>query len=108
VRIEFLVTGQYPGDGRPKPVAFPDPAEVGEDQGGVCRLRLSSLIELKLASGMSLITRRRDLADVQDVISKLNLPAEFAQQLHPYVRDQYLILWNETHTTPPSAISEST
>ena len=28
VRIEFLVTGQYPGDGKPKPVAFPDPAQA--------------------------------------------------------------------------------
>jgi hypothetical protein len=28
VRIEFLITGGYPGDGKPKPVAFPDPAEV--------------------------------------------------------------------------------
>ena len=28
VRIEFLVTGQFPGDGKPKPVAFPDPAAV--------------------------------------------------------------------------------
>src|SRR5678816_2393653 len=26
VRIEFLVSGQFPGDGKPKPVAFPDPA----------------------------------------------------------------------------------
>ena len=29
VRIEFLVTGQFPGDGKPKPVAFPDPAVAG-------------------------------------------------------------------------------
>src|SRR5947209_1542261 len=28
VRIEFLVSGDYPGDGLPKPVAFPDPAEA--------------------------------------------------------------------------------
>src|SRR5438270_2238375 len=28
VRIEFLVSGQFPGDGKPKPVAFPDPADV--------------------------------------------------------------------------------
>src|SRR5215203_218373 len=28
VKIEFLVAGDYPGDGKPKPVAFPDPAEV--------------------------------------------------------------------------------
>src|SRR5438477_2212790 len=27
VRIEFLVTGTYPGDGKPKPIAFPDPTE---------------------------------------------------------------------------------
>src|SRR5438067_1393353 len=25
VRIEFLVAGEFPGDGKPKPVAFPDP-----------------------------------------------------------------------------------
>ena len=24
VRTEFIVSGQYPGDGKPKPVAFPD------------------------------------------------------------------------------------
>jgi len=28
VRIEFLTTGEYPGDGKPKPVVFPDPAEA--------------------------------------------------------------------------------
>src|SRR5262245_59202703 len=28
VRVEFLVTGEYPGDGLPKPIAFPDPAKV--------------------------------------------------------------------------------
>ena len=28
VKIEFLVTGDFPGDGKPKPVAFPDPQSV--------------------------------------------------------------------------------
>src|SRR5438477_11985006 len=27
VRVEFLVTGQFPGDGKPKPIAFPDPTD---------------------------------------------------------------------------------
>src|SRR5713101_6076305 len=27
VRVEFLTAGDYPGDGKPKPVAFPDPAQ---------------------------------------------------------------------------------
>ena len=53
VRIEFLVAGQYPGDGKPKPVAFPDPAQVGVEIDGVRYLGLPSLIELKLASGMT-------------------------------------------------------
>lgn len=26
VRIEIITTGEYPGDGKPKPVAFPDPS----------------------------------------------------------------------------------
>ena len=25
VRIEFLIAGEFPGDGKPKPVAFPEP-----------------------------------------------------------------------------------
>jgi hypothetical protein len=28
VKIKVLTTGEYPGDGRPKPVAFPDPADA--------------------------------------------------------------------------------
>src|SRR5437588_5301480 len=27
VRIEFLVSGEYPGDGKPKPLAFPKPEQ---------------------------------------------------------------------------------
>src|SRR5437879_3719525 len=29
VKIDFLITGGYPGDGQPKDVQFPDPAVVG-------------------------------------------------------------------------------
>src|SRR4051794_12476907 len=52
VRIEFLIAGQYPGDGKPKPVAFPDPASVSVEIDGVKYLSLPVLMELKLASGM--------------------------------------------------------
>src|SRR3982751_4434842 len=51
VRVEFLVTGDFPGDGKPKPVAFPDPAEVAVDLSGIKWLGLPSLVELKLDSG---------------------------------------------------------
>lgn len=94
VRIEFLVSGAYPGDGKPKPVAFPDPAEVGVDLDGIMYLDLPTLIELKLASGMTGgLHRLKDFADVIELIKALALPADFAEQLNPYVRDRYAEIW---------------
>jgi hypothetical protein len=95
VNIEFLIAGQYPGDGKPKPVAFPDPAGVGVDKDGIHVVNLPTLIELKLASGMTGAGRRKDLGDVQEVIKFLNLPSDFVQQLNPYVRQMFTELWNE-------------
>jgi hypothetical protein len=86
VRIEFLVTGEFPGDGKPKPVAFPDPAEVGVELDGVQFLSLPSLVELKLASGMTDLGRLKDLADVIELINVRGLPAVFAEELNPYIR----------------------
>ena len=53
VKVEFLVSGGYPGDGKPKPVAFPDPATVSVEMDGRKYIGLTTLIELKLASGIS-------------------------------------------------------
>ena len=89
VRIEFLVTGGFPGDGKPKPVAFPDPAACAVEIDGVHYLRLPTLIELKLASGMTNPGRLKDLADVQELVRSLGLEAGFASQLHLYVRAKY-------------------
>jgi hypothetical protein len=100
VRIEFLVTGAYPGDGQPKPVTFPNPADVSVVMDGVRCLQLPKLIELKLASGTA-PGRLKDLADVQEMIRVLHLSAEFADQLNPYVRDQYLALWTAVQNAPP-------
>jgi hypothetical protein len=94
VRIEFLISGQYPGDGKPKPVSFPDPADAGIDIDGVRYLRLPVLIELKLASGMTSAGRIKDLADAQELIKALKLPASFADQLNAFVRDKYMELWH--------------
>src|SRR5438874_12025311 len=52
VRVEFLTTGGYPGDGKPKPVSFPDPDEVSVVIEGIQCLTLPKLIELKIASGI--------------------------------------------------------
>ena len=53
VRIEFLVAGEFPGDGKPKPVAFPKPEDVSVVIDGIRFLSLPKLVELKLASGMT-------------------------------------------------------
>jgi hypothetical protein len=98
VRIEFLVTGEYPGDGKPKPVAFPDPAAVSVEIDGVHCLELTRLLELKLASGMTNPGRLKDLADVQELIRVLALPAELAEQLNPFVRVKYTELWTAART----------
>ena len=100
VRIEFLIAGQYPGDGKPKPVEFPDPARSAVERDGIRYLDLPVLIELKLASGMTNQERIKDLADVQELIKLLDLPAEFAEQLNPYVQARYGELWRAVRGTP--------
>lgn len=92
VRIEFLITGDYPGDGKPKPVAFPDPAAVSTEISGIKFLTLPAVVELKLASGMTNPRRAKDLVDVQELIASLHLDESFAGQLHPFVRDKFVEL----------------
>ena len=92
VQVEFVITGDYPGDGKPKPVAFPPPAQASNLIDGVRVAGLPKLIELKLASGMTDPGRLRDLADVQDLIRILHLPESMADQLDPYVRGRFLEL----------------
>jgi hypothetical protein len=101
VRIDIIATGEYPGDGRPKPVVFPNPAEASVEIRGVRVVTLEKLIELKLASGMSAPHRRRDLADVQDTIRTLQLPQDFAGCLDPSVRPLYDQIWQEAQIPDP-------
>lgn len=95
VKIEFLTTGDYPGDGKAKPVSFPDPRDVSFEADGIKYVNLQKLVELKLASGMTNPGRLKDLSDVLELIKALDLPTDFAGQLDPYVRDKYGELWKE-------------
>ncbi|MGA2443469.1 MAG: hypothetical protein ABSH08_21155 [Tepidisphaeraceae bacterium] len=94
VRIEFLVTGQFPGDGKPKPVSFPDPTTVSVESDGIKYLNLPALIDLKLASGMTNPDREKDVVDVKELIKALNLRREMSDQLSPYVQDKYGEIWD--------------
>jgi len=83
VKIDVLMTGDYPGDGKAKPVRFPDPAAVAIDLGGTATIALPNLIELKLASGMTAPDRPRDLDDVIQLIRANALPRDFGDVLDP-------------------------
>jgi Nucleotidyl transferase AbiEii toxin, Type IV TA system len=93
VPIEVIVAGEYPGDGKPKPVSFPVPADSSTEIDGVRVVTLEKLIELKLASGMTAPDRLKDLADVQELIKARGITSDFAQALNPYVREKFLELY---------------
>lgn len=101
VDIDVVLAGSYPGDGLPKPVAFPNPATSAERGARIALLPLAMLLELKLASGMTAPHRLKDLADVLEVIRILKLSEEFAGDLNPYVREKYLELWRAAQITDP-------
>lgn len=92
VSIQVMTTGEYPGDGKPKPVAMPEPTLASIEINGVQFVTLEKLIELKLASGMTATDRLKDLADVQELIKIRPLQKDFADRLDPYVRDKFLEL----------------
>ncbi len=95
VKIDVLLAGDYPGDGKPKPVRFPDPS-VAIRGDGFRLLPIRDLVELKLASGMTSSDRMKDLADVQELIRHANLPLDLAAALDPMVRDRYVEIWHAT------------
>lgn len=85
IGIDFLVTGLFPGGGRPGPIAYPPPAAVSQEIENVQVLNLKTLVELKLAA-----RRHQDFADVVNLIHFNNLDESFADGLHPTVRRDYI------------------
>ncbi|HXU31700.1 MAG TPA: hypothetical protein VN851_14090 [Thermoanaerobaculia bacterium] len=93
VDIDVLLTGDFPGDGKEKPVSFPDPARSAIRGERFALLPLSTLIELKVASGMTAPHRLRDLADVIELIRENAVEESFILSLDPYVREKFRELW---------------
>jgi hypothetical protein len=93
VKIDFIISGQYPGDGKPGPVAFPVPSDAAIVIDGMRIVTLPKLIELKLASGQA-SHRLHDLADVQQLILYLKLPKDFADRLDPSLRAAFIQRWD--------------
>jgi hypothetical protein len=109
VSVDFITAGEYPGDGKPKAIVFPDPAQCFVEIQGIRVIRLEKFIELKLASGLTGQGRLKDLADVQELIRHAKLPASIAESLDVTVRPEYTKLWLQAQTPdfhneePPSS-----
>ena len=93
IPVDIIASGEFPGDGLPKPVEFPNPSDFAVVIDGVNTIALEKLIELKLASGMTAGDRLKDLADVQELIKLKGLDEDFAGKLNEYVRPKYTELY---------------
>jgi hypothetical protein len=85
VAIDILVTGRYPGTGKPGPIAFPDPTAVSETIDKQSVVNLPTLVQLKLAA-----RRWRDFGDVVELIRFNELDESFLGKLHPSVRQDFI------------------
>jgi hypothetical protein len=102
VPIDFHLVGGFPGDGRPKPISFPDPASIPKGDSQYRVLDLRTLIELKVASGSSAPDRLIDLADALALIRANHLPLGFADGLDASVREKYAELWRAAQSATES------
>ncbi len=94
VKVDVLIVGDYPGDGKVKPVFFPTPELVREIHNeSLPFLNLKTLLELKIASGMTAAHRLQDLADVIQLIRINALSQAYAKQLNLFVQEKFLELW---------------
>jgi hypothetical protein len=95
VKVDVLLAGEYPGDGKPKPVVMPDPATLAleRDAQGLPIVPLTTLLELKIATGLTAPHRPRDFDDAIQLIKKNALPREYVERLNDYVREKFLELW---------------
>ena len=97
VRIDLYLSGTSGGlcDGS---IQFPDPDKTYVLVENRRYISLPSLIDLELCAGSD-PGRLKHLADVQELIRVLKLPAGLADQLNSSVRPKYAELWAGVHQT---------
>jgi hypothetical protein len=92
VSFDVLLTGLFPGSGKPGPIAFPDPAEVGQTIDTIRVVNLPTLVQLKLAA-----RRYSDFGDVVNLIRVHGLDETFLDKLHPSVHADFIECVEEQH-----------
>lgn len=90
IAIQFVIAGQKAGKGTEVAVSDPVGDLNVEQIEGLSVVRLSRLIEMKLACGMSNLRRtHKDFADVVELILIRNLDGSFARFLHKSLRPTF-------------------
>lgn len=100
VNIDLLLSGEAPGRNVPDEIRFPDPAQCFTQLEGYNCLPRDTLVELKLASGLTHQHRLKDIADVLELIVANFLTRDFAAMLHPWVQPKYLELIDIIENNP--------
>jgi hypothetical protein len=83
--FDVLVTGYFPGSGKPGPISYPDPAAVSVTISGLSVVDLPTLVALKLAA-----RRYQDFADVVNLIRANQLEESFSDRLPQSVRGDFV------------------
>jgi len=100
IAVQFLIAGQKAGQGND--VTIPDPAGAlnVEEREGLTVVRLSRLVEMKIACGMSNLRRtHKDFADVVELIAARNLDESFARYIHKSLRAAFRELVRNAQAT---------
>jgi len=79
ILLDVLVTGKFPGSGKPGPFAFPDPARACEE-----------IKNIKVITLPHLIRRYYDFGDVVHLIRVHNLDEAFLKKIHPSVKQDFI------------------
>lgn len=88
--VQLLVAGAKAGKGSDVKIAVPEEHLNVEEIEGMSVVRLSRLIEMKIACGESNLRRtHKDFADVVELIAVRNLDSSFARFLHKSVRSTF-------------------
>jgi hypothetical protein len=90
VPVQFLIAGQIAGKGAEVKIPEPTGDLNVEERDGLKVVRISRLIEMKIASGMGNLRRtHKDFADVVELIAIRKLDSSFARHLHKSLRPTF-------------------
>jgi hypothetical protein len=100
IAVQFLIAGQKAGKGTEVAISEPIGDLNVEQLEGLSVVRLSRLIEMKIACGIGNLRRtHKDFADVVELIAARDLDGSFARYLHKSLRPTFRELVRNANAT---------